>query len=69
MYWFITKTLLRAERSDEITSVCEASSECIWEVVWEQKFLKMLVENFHQRNIYLIFDSKSKSAMNRPDPA
>ena len=52
-----------------ITSVCEASSTCIWEVVWEQKFLKMVVENFRQRNIYLIFDSKSKSAMNRAGPA
>ena len=52
-----------------ITSVREASSTFIWEVVWAQQFLKMVVENFRQRNIFLIFDSKSKSAMNRPDPA
>ena len=36
--------------------------------IGRQKFLKMVVENFRQRKIYLIFDSKSKSAMNRPGP-
>ena len=63
------QTLLRAKRSDEITTVCEASSTCIWEAVWEQKCLKTVLENFRQRKINLIFDFKSKSAMNRADPA
>ena len=52
-----------------ILSACEASSTCIWEGVREQKFLKMVVENFRQRNLYFIFNFKFKSAMNRPGPA
>ena len=54
---------MRAKRSDEITSVCEASSTCIWEAVWEQKFLKIVVENFRQRNKYLIFNCERSEVL------
>ena len=35
--------------------------------IGRQKFIKMVVEKFQLRNIYIIFNFKSKSVMNRPN--